>query len=63
MLKRATRKATEIAPGMMVAWRGWGHALWRMGDVEGARRALARALRLAPGDARTIQLLEQLRER
>ena len=56
----AYEEATQIAPGMPAAWRGLGHALWKDGWVDGARRALQRALALAPDDQATRLLLRQV---
>ena len=53
----AYEEATQIAPGMPAAWRGLGHALWKIGDSEGALQALLRARSLAPDDERTQELL------
>ncbi len=57
----AFEEATHIAPGMPAAWRGLGHALWKGGDLDGARRALRKALSLAPDDEQTKRLLRQVR--
>ena len=55
----AYRRATELAPGMMEAWRGLGNALLRLGRAAEARAALERARELAPRDPGVRRLLHQ----
>lgn len=45
------RRATEIAPGLAAAWRGWARAEHELGHDGAARSILSQALRLSPKDA------------
>ncbi len=45
------RKALSLNPAFPRAWGGLGWALFMKGDLEGARKALSRALALDPGQA------------
>jgi tetratricopeptide (TPR) repeat protein len=52
----AYRRATEIAPGMVPAWRGLARALYALDDRQAADRALDRALRLSPRDPLALEM-------
>lgn len=56
-------RATELAPGLVPAWRGLARARLRAGDASGARAALLRAAKLAPDDAGVLQLARELGSR
>jgi Flp pilus assembly protein TadD len=57
---QAYGRATELAPGAVAAWRGLARARQALGQSQGARDAIERALTLDPRDARSRALLEQL---
>jgi tetratricopeptide (TPR) repeat protein len=52
---------TEIAPHDAAVFAGLGHARYRLGDAEGADRALLRARELKPGDVAVSEELARIR--
>jgi len=57
--ERAYRRATELAPGMVAAWRGLARALHAQGRTADARAALTKGLALDPTDERSLALRAQ----
>jgi tetratricopeptide (TPR) repeat protein len=56
------RRCLELQPGLAVAEQKLGELLLRQGDAEAAIAALSRAAALDPGDALSLELLQQARE-
>lgn len=54
------RRATELAPGLAAAWRGWARAEHELGNDGAARSILSQALRLSPKDAVALSLQRHL---
>jgi tetratricopeptide (TPR) repeat protein len=56
----AARQATRLYPGAGAGWGNLALALRSAGDLDGARRAVMRALELDPDDPRNLQLRDEL---
>ena len=58
--RQAAQRWTELAPNSADAWRTLGQALRLLGELEPARIALEKALKLAEGDPETLTVLGEL---
>lgn len=54
------REVLRISPLSDNAWVNMAHARWRAGDAEGARQAIAEALKINPESRSAIQLREAI---